>query len=181
MSQCFFRAHAVRRGYSKPIPDTYVDSDITKVLEKEEGKKYVSVFHGCLGKEFVPMKQISTNNLQAILDAVISSGCVPVLLGDNKDHERFWKRIDISHPSIINHIGKLDIKDSASVLSQCDRFVSNDTGLTHIAGALKVRGLIFWGTTDFYKNATLFRGIAKVYMKNVSSFKTCVRDYLEKI
>jgi ADP-heptose:LPS heptosyltransferase len=181
MAECFFRKFATEKGYLKPMPNTYVDTDITLHIDKEEGKKYVAMFHGCLGDEFVPKKSISIKELQNILNIVISEGYTPFLLGNSVDNKRFWNKINISHPSIKNYIGRLNIKDSVSLLNQCDAFISNDTGLYHVAGALEKRGLVFWGTTDFYKNRTNFSGIKRVKMIEVKSYRNYIIDFLKSL
>jgi len=127
MSHCYFRTHIVSNGYKKPIPNTYVDNVISKVLKREDGKKYIAVFHGCLGQEFIPMKSIPTIRLQEIIDTIIKIGHVPVILGDRQDNNRFWSKINLTNPSIINYLGNLSIGESVSILSQCDIFISNDT------------------------------------------------------
>lgn len=178
MSECFFRRFSQKNGYKGEIPNTYIDTNITHILNKEDGKKYVAVFHGCLGDEFISKKSIKTAHLQEIINAIVEKGRVPVILGNKLDYKRFWKCVDLSHPSIINYLNKTDIKDSASILSQCDCFISNDTGLYHVAGALQMKGLVFWGTTDFCKNRVVFNGIQRVMMSKVKSFKKRVEDYL---
>jgi hypothetical protein len=44
-SECIFHKHV---GKDIPMPNTYVDRTITKVLDKQ-GKRAVAIFHGCLG------------------------------------------------------------------------------------------------------------------------------------
>ena len=66
-----------------------------------------------------------------------------------------------------------------SILRQCDSFISNDTGLYHVAGALKKSGLVLWKKTNFIKNKSPYEGIrhcvnpkgdVALYKKNIDLF-----------
>jgi ADP-heptose:LPS heptosyltransferase len=103
------------------MPNTYVDNYISKQLTREDGKKYVAVFHGCLGG-FKPKKDIGKVMRQYILDRIKKAGHVPVLLGDKKDVQNFWNVNNLK--GSINYLGKLGIQESVSILSQCDYFIS---------------------------------------------------------
>lgn len=50
--------------------------------------------------------------------------------------------------SPIDFVGKLSIRETAAVISRCDLFVSNDTGLMHVAVALGVPVVAIFGPTD---------------------------------
>lgn len=158
------------------LPNTFVDSNITVKLNREIDKKYIAIFHGCLGG-FKKRKDVGQRTRQYMIDSVFSKGYVPVLLGNNKDNKNYWKLNDISRT--VNYLGKLSLKDSVSILSQCDAFISNDTGLYHVAGSFKKRGLVLWHDTNFIKNKAIFMGIEhciskdcdfKVYRKSIDSF-----------
>jgi ADP-heptose:LPS heptosyltransferase len=52
-----------------------------------------------------------------------------------------------SYDHVFNYCGKLNIQQSASVISQCDYVISGDTGMMHIAAALNKKILMVWGST----------------------------------
>lgn len=49
--------------------------------------------------------------------------------------------------NIKNHVGKLSLIESAQEIDKCDLFISNDTGLMHIAAARKVPLVAIFGST----------------------------------
>jgi len=166
------------------MPNTYVDPIDTVKLAKKPGKKYVAVFHGSLSKPTAwpgCAKDLKPIMRQRILDLVKKAGMVPVVLGNGKDRARFWFNIDMK--GCEDYVGKLSLPDSVSILRQCDGFISNDTGLYHVAGALKKRGLVLWVKTDPVKNRSTFKGIKHVINKkaDVLYFAKKVEEYLRDI
>jgi ADP-heptose:LPS heptosyltransferase len=69
-----------------------------------------------------------------------------VLLGDNKDLENA-KEIAKVCPSVINLCGELSLNESASVVQQANKIITHDSGLMHIASALKKPIISIWGNT----------------------------------
>ena len=181
MQSCFFRFMTKGKGYISDMPHTYVDSPNSKVLNRDEDKKYIALFHGCLGKLFIPKKSIPALSLDFMVQEVIRRGFVPVVLGSSSDAKRFWRKVDLGNSEIINYVGQLSIRDSVSVLSQCDAFVSNDTGLFHVAGALRKEGLILWNNTDHFKNAPSYTGITQFFGKGKShkDYNNAISSYLK--
>lgn len=55
-------------------------------------------------------------------------------------------------------IGK-EIKKTAALVSRCNLFISNDTGLMHVAAAVKVSVIAIFGPTDPVKSMPFFRHI----------------------
>ena len=177
-TECYMRLYADKLGYTKPIPNTYVDINNSVELDKVKGKKYIALFHGCFSPKNVEKKQLSKRVLQYMIDSVIDRGNIPVLLGNKSDNDNYWSKIQIDDRAI-NYIDKLSLKDSVSILNQTDLFLSNDTGLYHVAGALKKNGLVMWYKTDHIKNKCIFEGIEhcinyegddKVYMDSIKDF-----------
>ena len=167
----------VEKGY-RGIPNTYVDNVNVFTLPRVDDRKYVAVFHGCLTDRRVRVmeKDIGYRNRQCILDFLLSHNFTPVLLGTTLDYRQFWKNVQI--PSlVVNYIGNLSIGESVSVLNQCDYFASNDTGMYHVAGALKKEGIVFWKDTNMIKNRSTYTGIKHV--SNKSNSKEIVLNNLK--
>ena len=161
----------------KDIPNTYVDRCTDYILERNYDTKYVALFHGCLGKIFRKKKDIGAKARQMVIDKVLAKGYVPVILGSNSDVKRYWSANNLNN--CVNYLGKLYLRESVSVLNQCDFFISNDTGLYHAAGALEKSGLVMWHQTNLVKNRCVFDDIEcsvskdrnlKVYCKAVDNF-----------
>ena len=131
------------------IPEYYVDSKITYHLESSS-KRRVAIVHGCLGRHWQAHKTLPKLVRQHMLDAVIGAGLQPVLLGSKDDARKFWAPIQIADAE--NYLGQLSLRDTVSVLAQCDGFISNDTGLYHVAVALRKPGIVLWKKTDPKRN-----------------------------
>jgi ADP-heptose:LPS heptosyltransferase len=168
------------------IEPAYVDSNNTMTLKRKKNKKYIAIFNGCLNtkKRKRRRKEIPIDCRDYIVQRCLDLGFIPVILGSRSDYKNFWRHNDIiDGKSVVNYLGKLSLKKTVSILNQCDNFISNDTGLYHVAGALKKKGLVLWRGTDFYKNATTFKGIKRVENRKCVKkiYNKRVNKYLEKL
>jgi ADP-heptose:LPS heptosyltransferase len=136
-------------------------------MEKKDGLKYVAIFHGCLNDKNTKIKDVGCEVRQLMLSAVAAANAVPVILGTNSDLKKFWN--PVNRAGAIDYLGQLTLRDSVSVLSQCDYFISNDTGLYHVAGALGMKGLVLWVKTDSVKNKSPANTIVHVKNKHANS------------
>lgn len=69
-----------------------------------------------------------------------------VLIGGKGDIEK-GNLIEVATSNCINLSGKLSINESASVINQCKKIITPDTGMMHIAAALGKPILSIWGST----------------------------------
>jgi ADP-heptose:LPS heptosyltransferase len=70
-----------------------------------------------------------------------------VLLGGTEDEERGKRIAEITGSSVLNACGRFSIHQSASLIRQADKVITNDTGLMHIAAAFGKNILSVWGNT----------------------------------
>jgi ADP-heptose:LPS heptosyltransferase len=70
-----------------------------------------------------------------------------VLLGGTEDAEMGEKIKKEVGDRIYNSCGKFNLNQSASLVRQADRIITNDTGLMHIAAAFKKEIISLWGNT----------------------------------
>jgi hypothetical protein len=70
-------------------------------------------------------------------------------------------------PCNLNLVGQLSITETASVLKQVDLLVTSDTGLMHVADALKIPMIVLFGGTVVSKNSPLNR-MATIARANLS-------------
>jgi heptosyltransferase-3 len=68
-----------------------------------------------------------------------------VLLGDKRDYELATKFVKKSKIKTFNFCGSLSLMDSSAILSYADYFIGNDSGLGHIASALKIPSFTIFG------------------------------------
>lgn len=71
-----------------------------------------------------------------------------VLIGGPADLERAGQIADAISGPVMNLAGKLSIQESASVLEGAALVMAPDTGMMHIAAALKKPIVLFWGSTS---------------------------------
>ena len=161
----------------KNISSTYVDPVNTIQIKKMDGKKTFAIFHGCLGEHFRKKKDIGVITRKYILDKLTSSGFRVLLLGTNQDYKNYWIHNNLDN--IDNCLGCYSLVDTVSLLNQCDAFISNDTGLYHVASALGKKGLVLWKKTDYIKNKSHNNrvshcinktGVVDIYIKEIDNF-----------
>ena len=70
-----------------------------------------------------------------------------ILLGGKEDQNRAAHIAKMSEGKLINACGIFNLNQSASLLEQARSVISHDTGLMHIASALKKRVISIWGCT----------------------------------
>jgi ADP-heptose:LPS heptosyltransferase len=70
-----------------------------------------------------------------------------ILLGGEEDYERGEEIVRTSGHEVLNACGKYNISQSASLVRQAEKVISNDTGLMHIAAAFKKPVVSVWGNT----------------------------------
>ena len=112
--------------------------NLSKYLENNE--KFISIVIGA--KHFT--KKMPNN---IIVDLINKLNYKVVLLGGKDDVDNANEIINNCKREIINFCGKLNINESASVLQQSTIVISHDTGLMHIASALKKDIISIWGNT----------------------------------
>ncbi len=169
------------------IGQPFVDDDITFNINKN-GNIYIALINGKEIKQdhdpYKYGKDLRPETRQYMIDRCLDLGITPVILGNSKDIENFWQFNDISKCE--NFLNKLSLKDSVSVLKQCDGFISNDTGLYHIASAMKKKGLVIWRDTECEEHRNPLDGdfiqhhaTAKkeTYFKVIDDF---IRSFLEQ-
>ena len=70
-----------------------------------------------------------------------------VLLGGPEDADRAERIVSLAGGYVFNTCGQLTINQSASLVRQAEKVITNDTGLMHIAAALKKPVISIWGNT----------------------------------
>jgi len=89
-------------------------------------------------------KQIPTHLL---VEMIKKSPLPVVLLGGKNDVEKADKIEQELKKQVHNFTGKLQLNESAAIISQCHTVITADTGLMHIAAAYHRNIHSFWGNT----------------------------------
>jgi len=85
----------------------------------------------------------------AVADMLINDFPARVLLlGSGGDGERTALVRQHSKNDLIDMAGKTTLKEAIALIARCDLFISNDSGLMHLAGALDVPLVAIFGSTN---------------------------------
>jgi heptosyltransferase II len=71
-----------------------------------------------------------------------------ILLGGKADWEVAQEVQKLALTKLINLAGKTTLREAIYLISQCRLFISNDSGLMHIAGALNIPTIALFGSTN---------------------------------
>lgn len=122
--------------------DYFIPQEDEVNVEKAYGlNTYLTV---AIGAQFAT-KQLPTSKLVAILNKID----VPIVLLGGKEDAIKAKEIQaqLTHKSIFDLCGKINLNQSASVLKQSKMLLTHDTGLMHIASAFDIDIVSVWGNT----------------------------------
>ncbi|MBK7130292.1 MAG: glycosyltransferase family 9 protein [Crocinitomicaceae bacterium] len=79
--------------------------------------------------------------------SIIQKIKMPVaILGGKTDFEN-GEQIAAACSNAVNLCGKMNLNQSASIIRQCEKMVTHDTGLMHIASCFKKKIISVWGNT----------------------------------
>jgi heptosyltransferase-2 len=101
------------------------------------------------GAAYGPAKKWFPERFAAVVDRLIDdTGAQAILFGSDSDRESTAEvRKNARHP-LIDIAGKTNLREVIALISRCDLFISNDTGLMHIAGALGIPMVAIFGSTN---------------------------------
>ena len=71
-----------------------------------------------------------------------------MILGGNGDKKTAQEIANMATVKLINLAGETTLREAVHLISQCRLFISNDSGLMHIAGALNVPTIAIFGSTN---------------------------------
>ncbi len=101
------------------------------------------------GATYGPAKRWFPERFSGVADKLIDDFSVPVILfGSSDDRESADKVQQSSKNRLINLAGETNLKEAISLIARCNLFISNDSGLMHIAGALGIPTIAIFGSTN---------------------------------
>jgi ADP-heptose:LPS heptosyltransferase len=100
----------------------------------------------------------SVEKHSAVLMGLVQAGFTPVLLGSNL--------VTLEIPKTKNLSGGYTIRQTAAIMSQCQACVTPDTGLLHLASAIDLPTVCYWGAFPMSERASfrrenIFRDLTK--------------------
>ncbi|MEN6317408.1 MAG: lipopolysaccharide heptosyltransferase II [Syntrophaceae bacterium] len=101
------------------------------------------------GATYGPAKKWFPERFAAVADRVIEQFSAQVILfGSNEDKKSADAIQQNAHHPLINLAGKTNLKEAIAVIARCCLFISNDSGLMHVAGALNIPTVAIFGSTN---------------------------------
>jgi len=101
------------------------------------------------GAAYGPAKRWPVERFAAIGDRAIREwGAKVVVIGTEKERELGETLVSAATPGAVNLCGMTGLGDALALIKRCRLFVSNDSGLMHVAAALKVPTVAIFGSTD---------------------------------
>jgi heptosyltransferase-2 len=97
-----------------------------------------------------------------------------ILLGGKADGEIAEEVQRLAHPNLINLAGKTTLREAIYLISQCRLFLSNDSGLMHIAGALNIPTIALFGSTNPVTTAPV--GNKSIIVRREISCSPCLKE-----
>lgn len=121
-------------------------------LAGTEKTRFVGLHPGCSLK--LMDKRWSSSNFSDLIGKLSSQyDFYPVLFG-GPDDVLVGKEIEAAAKTpLLNNIDSLSIEDTVKGIASCDYFISNDSGLMHIAAALNIPLIAIFGPSSVIKNS----------------------------
>lgn len=101
------------------------------------------------GATYGPAKRWLPERFAAVADRLIDNFSAQIILFGSSDDRKSTDLVEeSSHYPLINLAGKTNLKEAIAVISRCNLFISNDSGLMHVAGALNIPTVAIFGSTN---------------------------------
>jgi heptosyltransferase-2 len=101
------------------------------------------------GAAYGPAKRWPVERFAAIGDRAIKEwGAKVVVIGSEKEKDLGDTLISATAPGTVNCCGTTGLGDALALIKRCQIFVTNDSGLMHVAAALNVPTVAIFGSTD---------------------------------
>lgn len=148
----------LRHQKSIPVEDQHEGAEIPGMPEMKplnDDTVTVPVIGFNPGAAFGPAKQWPVEKF-AQLAAIITNnygenGCIIMVFGTDADTEgaQVIRNFSMSTPyHVIDLTGKTSLKQAMALIKCCDVFVTNDSGLMHVAAGLDTPSIAIFGSTD---------------------------------
>ncbi len=106
------------------------------------------------GAAYGPAKMWPKEYYKDLANFLVKLGFAVIVVGSSKEKD-IGNFIKNGKKEIYNLCGKTDLTEVAGILSLAKAFISNDSGLMHLAAALKIPQIAIFGSTDPEKTGPL--------------------------
>jgi len=169
----FFYRDIVEAFTGKKIKENYSAEPAIKGSEKKEvAALLVSRFGVNLSKTIIGIspsaafgsaKQWLPERFAELLQHITryNRECEILLFGSGKEREKIVGIVDqAGSGKIYNLAGALTLREAVTAISLCNLFISNDSGLMHVASSLRIPLIALFGPTQSHKTSPLSREAA---------------------
>jgi heptosyltransferase II len=126
--------------------DSLAAQDILRKYTAGNQKPVVGIAPGAT---YGPAKKWFPARFAAVADRITNIlNCRVIILGGKSDADAAAEVCKCARTEITNLAGRTDLKEAIHLISQCRLFISNDSGLMHIAGALEIPTIAIFGSTN---------------------------------
>lgn len=142
--------------------DYFLPAPKETIYQKAENLKGINFISMAIGG------QHSTKKMPLIkLKEIIAESNYPIAILGGKEDAQVASELENYFPEkIINLAGKLTLHESAGVVVLSKGLITHDTGMMHIAAALKKPVIAVWGNTIPEFGMSAYYGNHEVYLKN---------------
>jgi heptosyltransferase-2 len=101
------------------------------------------------GAAYGPAKKWFPERFAAVADCLSGeSGAQTILFGSAGDRESTAAAQGSARHPLIDIAGMTNLKEAIALIARCSLFISNDSGLMHVAGALGIPTIALFGSTN---------------------------------
>ncbi|RJQ17498.1 MAG: lipopolysaccharide heptosyltransferase II [Nitrospiraceae bacterium] len=129
------------------------DREFAKTIISRDGSPLIGMHPG--SSEYLWRKRWMSERFAALADRLSERYGAKILILGGKDEVKLSEKISIlmhtAKPLIL--AGKTTIGQVAALIEQCTLFISNDSGLMHVAAAVRTPVVAIFGPTDPVKNS----------------------------
>jgi len=156
-------------------PENEYENLSEKILS-EHGIRREGIIVGLApGAAYGPAKRWFPERFAAVSDRLIEDlSAQVVLFGSREDRQTTDLVEQHAHRPLINLAGKTNLKEAIAAISICSLFISNDSGLMHIAGALNIPTVAIFGSTNPVTTAPV--GERSVVIYKGASCSPCLKE-----
>jgi heptosyltransferase-2 len=127
------------------------------------------------GATYGPAKRWLSDRFAAVADKLSEKFSAQVIvMGGKSDGETAQDVQRLAQTKLINLSGKTTLREAIYLISRCHLFISNDSGLMHIAGALNIPTIAIFGSTNPATTAPV--GNKSIIVRKEVSCSPCLKE-----
>lgn len=132
-----------------PLPELIVDpTTVNGVLNQYGLTRDKPILILCPGAEFGPSKQWPASHYATAANHYLAQGWQVWILGSVKDQPVAAQIQSETHARVVDLTGRTQLGEAIDLMSVADKVLTNDSGLMHIAAALKRPLVAMYGSTS---------------------------------